>query len=177
MLDALQALGQHLIVGDFNLHHPLWGGPNVTQAHDAADLLLSGMVENQLELLLLLGTITREKNKERSTLDLVLATEKIATKVAPCQVINTFSGLDHLPIETTIQLEKAAQADLLPRRCFKRTILEAVQAKAQLLQQPNHQLGPHGIDEYVDYLVRFIQDLIEHSLSRPSGRSHGRTEQ
>jgi hypothetical protein len=46
MIDALQVLGQHLIVGDFNLHHPLWGGPNVTQAHDAADLLLSGMVEN-----------------------------------------------------------------------------------------------------------------------------------
>jgi hypothetical protein len=30
MLTALQAPGQHLIVGDFNLHHPLWGGPNVT---------------------------------------------------------------------------------------------------------------------------------------------------
>src|SRR5205823_752513 len=33
MLSALQMPGQHLIVGDFNLHHPLWGGRSVTQTH------------------------------------------------------------------------------------------------------------------------------------------------
>jgi hypothetical protein len=128
------------------------------------------MVENQLELLLPPGTITQEKNNERSTLDLVLGTKEIASRIATCQVIDTFSGSDHPPIETTIQLEKAVQVDLPPRYYFKRTNLEVVQAKAQLLQQPNYQLSPHRIGEYVDYLVRFIQDLIKQTvpLSKPS---------
>jgi hypothetical protein len=41
MLQAAQAPGQHLIVGDFNLHYPLWGGPRVTQTHAAADILVT----------------------------------------------------------------------------------------------------------------------------------------
>jgi Endonuclease-reverse transcriptase len=171
MLNALQAPGQHLIVGDFNLHHPLWGGPNVTQAHAAADLLLDGMIQYQLEMLLPPRTITREKNNERSTLDLVLGTEGIASKVATCQVIDTFSGSDHLPIETTIQLEKTVQSNPPARYCFKYTNLEEVQAEAQHLQQPNNQLNlnPQEIDIYIDYLVQFIQNLIERTvpLSKP----------
>jgi hypothetical protein len=94
---------------------PTMGRPNVTQIHEAADLLLAGMVQYQLELLLSLDTITREKNNERSTLDLALGTEGIAFRVATCQVIDTFSGSDHLPIETTIQLETTAQTD---RECL-----------------------------------------------------------
>lgn len=87
-----------------------------------------------------------------------------------CQITDAFSGSDHHPIKTTIQLEAAIQTDLPARRCFKRMKLEAVQAKPHLLQQPSGQLGPHGIDECVDYLVQFIQDLIEQAvpLSQPS---------
>ena len=84
MLQALQAPGQHLIVGDFNLHHPLWGGLDVPQTHAAADILIEGIVEHQLELLLPLGTITCEKNHKHSTLDLTLATEGLANRVANC---------------------------------------------------------------------------------------------
>ena len=138
MLRALQAPGQHLIVSDFNLHHPVWGGLRVLQAHAAVDILLEGMLEHKLELLLPLGTITCEKKNKRSTLDLVLGTEDLASRVIACQVTDAFSGSDHLPIETTIQLETAIQKDLPTHQCFKRTKLEAVQASAHLLQQPNH---------------------------------------
>jgi hypothetical protein len=102
MLQAVQAPGQHLVVGDFNLHHPLWEGQRVTQIHTAADILITGMLTQGLELLLQPGTITCENNNERSTLDLALATEQLASKVASCQVTKAFVGSDHLPIETTI---------------------------------------------------------------------------
>jgi hypothetical protein len=81
MLRALQTLGQHLIVGDFNLHHPLWGGPSVTQMHAVAGTLIDGIIEHQLQMLLPLGTITRKKNNEQSTLDLTLTTEMLANRV------------------------------------------------------------------------------------------------
>jgi len=84
MLRALQALGQHLIVRDFNLHYPLWGRPSVTQMHTAAEALTNGIIEYQLQMLLPPGTITREKNNEQSTLDLALATEVLASRVIVC---------------------------------------------------------------------------------------------
>jgi hypothetical protein len=52
MLQAIRAPGQHLIFGDFNLHHPLWCGIRITQLDAGAQTLLEGMIEHQLRLLL-----------------------------------------------------------------------------------------------------------------------------
>ena len=125
------------MVGDFNLHHLLWGGQRVTQSHAAADTLITGMLIQGLQLLLQPGTITREKNNERSTLDLALATEELASKVASCRVTKAFTGSDHLPIETTIQIDAAIQASPPRRRCFKKANLEMVQAGAKLTAAPS----------------------------------------
>ena len=78
--DALQQPGQHLIVGDFNLHHPIWGGPDVSRWHTGAELVLELMEEFQLELITPLGLITREKREQRSTLDLAISTLGIAQR-------------------------------------------------------------------------------------------------
>jgi hypothetical protein len=173
MLRALQTPGQHLIVGDFNLHHPLWGGPSITHIHAAAETLIDGIIENQLHMLLAPGTITREKNNEKSTLDLTLATEMLASRVVACRIIDTISGSDHLPIETTIQLKENIQTDRQTKRCFKRTNLGRVQTATELLQYPSSNLGPQGIDDYTDYLVQFIQDLIADTVPtiRPSDQA------
>ena len=84
------------------------------------------MLKHKLELLLLLETITGKKKNKHFTLDLVLSTEDLASRVIACQVTDAFSGSDHLPIETTIQLETAIQKDLPTCQCFKCTKLEAV---------------------------------------------------
>ncbi len=60
-LDHLNSLinpdEQHLIVGDFNLHHPAWGGLAVKEDQQA-EQLLTIMNEQQLSLLLPQGTVT-----------------------------------------------------------------------------------------------------------------------
>lgn len=48
---------QHLIVGDFNLHHPTWGGLGVEE-DPQAEQLAQMMDEHQLSLLLPQGSIT-----------------------------------------------------------------------------------------------------------------------
>jgi retrotransposon-encoded endonuclease len=101
-LTALQDPGQHLIVGDFNLHHPLWGGPEVRRAHTGAELIIQGAIENSLEFLLQPGTITRAKNAEQSTLDLALCTQGLSSFIAHCRITDDYSGSDHLPIETLL---------------------------------------------------------------------------
>ena len=136
-------------------------------------MLTDGIIEYQLQMLLPPGTITREKNNEQSTLDLTLATEVLASKVVACQITDIILGLDHLPIETAIQLDRSIQADEQTKRCFKRTNLGKVQAAAELLQPPGRSLGPQGIDDYTDYLVQFIQDLIADTVPiiRPSDQA------
>ena len=75
MLEAVQNSSQHLVVGDFNLHYTLWGGQDVRQQHARATQLIEAICISQLDLLLQLGTITREKhNNEPLTLDLALST-------------------------------------------------------------------------------------------------------
>ena len=107
MLDAVQAPSRHLIVGDFNLHHPLWGGPEIHQSHNGAELLIDGIELYNLDLLLPPGTITRKFNQQRSSLDLAISTPNLTSKVRSCSITDQFLGLDHRSIETIIEIEGA----------------------------------------------------------------------
>jgi hypothetical protein len=52
--------GDHVIVGDFNLHYPLWLGPSYPHQHILADTLIELIRNAGLELALPQGIITRE---------------------------------------------------------------------------------------------------------------------
>jgi len=56
--ELLQDPGEHIILGDFNLHHPMWNGPYTVTQHDAADQLLDYVELANLQLLLPPGSIT-----------------------------------------------------------------------------------------------------------------------
>ena len=73
-----------------------------------------------------------------------------------------FSGLDHLPIKITFQLERVTCTDL-----------RTVRAKPPQIQQPNNRLRLHEIDDYLNCLVKFIQHLIEQTVPL-RGHSHSR---
>ena len=49
---ALEVEGEHIVVGDFNLHHPLWTGEDYHHQHPEADQLLEILDQSELELLL-----------------------------------------------------------------------------------------------------------------------------
>jgi hypothetical protein len=52
VLEAVQTPGRHLIVGDFNLHHTMWGRHRVSQNHAGAAPIIDCICTNQLDLLL-----------------------------------------------------------------------------------------------------------------------------
>ena len=66
-----------MVFGDFNLHHPLWGGRTLLSQHAYADKLIDITEEHNLVQLTLPGTITYSQNGE-STIDLAFATSGIA---------------------------------------------------------------------------------------------------
>jgi Endonuclease-reverse transcriptase len=72
---ALRMPGEHIVVGDFNLHHPLWCAPEYKYQYKLAEDVLTSMRDAGLELALPPGTITREAQRgeirEETTIDLV----------------------------------------------------------------------------------------------------------
>jgi len=69
--ELLRAEGEHILLGDFNLHHPFWGGVTVTCADNAADDLIRATEAAGLSLATEAGMETWVKGISRSTLDLV----------------------------------------------------------------------------------------------------------
>ncbi len=61
-----------ILLGSFNLHHPLWGGDQAN--NDTLDeIFISFYTAHFLDLLLPQGTITRSEKGHETTIDLVLA--------------------------------------------------------------------------------------------------------
>ena len=58
LAEALIQPGEHVVVGDFNLHHPYWCGPFRVTQHAMADVLLNIGEQHDLEQMLPAGTIT-----------------------------------------------------------------------------------------------------------------------
>lgn len=105
LAQALRMEGSHVVVGDFNLHHPLWGGSVYPHQHTMADTLIETMRSAGLELALPQGTITREAMRgnivERTTIDLVWLSVDLMPRLVQCKVSRELEqSSDHLPITT-----------------------------------------------------------------------------
>jgi endonuclease/exonuclease/phosphatase family metal-dependent hydrolase len=102
---------------DFNQHDQLWGGENVSRERQGeADPIIDLMSEHALRSLLPRGTKTWQRGNHESTIDLVLASEELATLVVKCTVYTTEHGSDHRAIQTTFDvatLERVVEARLL----------------------------------------------------------------
>lgn len=112
---AAQKDGEHVVVGDLNLHHPAWGGIYIPVTDRNSEDLLSVIKEYGLQLLLKKGIITYEEVGHQSTIDLVFATPFIAKSLIFCKVSQDNEyGSDYYPIITrfnlqTIQREEQAR--------------------------------------------------------------------
>ncbi|KAJ5244945.1 hypothetical protein N7489_005041 [Penicillium chrysogenum] len=77
--------GQHVVVGDFNLHHPLWSQTTQSQQEDEdAEDLISIMGDRDMQLLTQRGAVTYEGlvygNHVETTLDLTWASRSLAER-------------------------------------------------------------------------------------------------
>jgi endonuclease/exonuclease/phosphatase family metal-dependent hydrolase len=99
-----------IVLGDINLHHPLWGGRTMLSQHIYADRFIDITEEHNLTQLTLPGAVTWSARGSESTIDLTYTTEFIASMVLKCIVRHDLDQhSDHYPIATTIQLQVAKQ--------------------------------------------------------------------
>ena len=72
---SLESDGEHILLGDFNLHHLYCSSPSQPTQHVAANQLLNLVPEKKLLLTLPKGTVTWEARGSYSTIDFVFMTE------------------------------------------------------------------------------------------------------
>ncbi|KAJ5559443.1 reverse transcriptase [Penicillium frequentans] len=98
-------LGRQVIVGDFNLHHPLWSTCRQARLQDADADELIGISGQGLELLTERGMVTYDGNvfghDIESTIDLTWASTALAERTVRCDAQRRWLfAADHLPVLT-----------------------------------------------------------------------------
>ena len=95
-----------LILGDFNSHDQLRGRNNrVENRQGEADQIIDVIATHNLQSLLPRGTKTWQRCNQETTIDLVLASEKLAEDRVRCAIHPTEHGSDHRAIETTFSID------------------------------------------------------------------------
>lgn len=95
----------HLIVGDFNIHHPSWGG-HIIRLDIRAFRLLELIDKFNLSQHLPPGTATYISSiASKSTLDLVFTSTSLIDRIQMCNVVEELDhDSDHMPIGTVLDL-------------------------------------------------------------------------
>lgn len=108
-----------VVAGDFNRHDQLWGGEGVLPYRQGeADPIIDFMSGWGLESLLPSGTKTWQNRRHSSTIDLMLASEELASSVLSCRIHDAEHGSGHRAIETRFDVDLPERA-IQPRLLFK----------------------------------------------------------
>ena len=169
----IQEPGEHLLLGDFNLHHPNWNNPNRYSYHKEADTLVELTEDRGMELISPHNKPTWNARGHESVIDLVFATLGVKEAVNNCGTHQEFRyGSDHIPIYTELDLsveERTSRA----RRAWKTADPEKVAREAEVL---NAFLSTEPIstteeaDVYLDKMLEDLKSIIENTVpwAKPS---------
>lgn len=166
----------HIVLGDFNLHHPRWGGSTCVSIDQEAETLIDVMNELQLTCILPPGTITRRRGRQETTIDLAWVSAGLRDTVVLCAVDPAFDqDSDHLPIVIELMLRTESTPPKKGRNWNK--------ANYNALHQylVNHQpltralVNPQDIDTYADELTIVIQEAISHAVPWAKPSQYART--
>ena len=181
LAETIRALGSNpeiVVLGDFNLHHPLWsavhrrggGGPSARE-------LITMIEDFQLQLLTAPGAPTHRWKEGESTIDLTFASEDLASHVTRCQIDRTLDcDSDHLPIATVINWSWQPAPPGKKRLWAKtnpETLRQVVKERLSRLSNAPELSGEDDINTFVETIVNALDAGIEASTpwSNPSPRS------
>ncbi|EKG09366.1 Reverse transcriptase, partial [Macrophomina phaseolina MS6] len=96
---------QHIVLGDFNLHHPLWTGAEYSHQDREADELIDLLERFSLHLASPPAIPTFARKDAQTTIDLAFVTAGILEHLVRCQVREDLQqDSDHIPISTVVDL-------------------------------------------------------------------------
>jgi len=173
VLTSLQ--GEHLVVGDFNLHHPLWSRPGYEHIHTEADELIDLAADHELTQLLPRGTITFERQGEgetgmqQTTIDLVWSTYQLADRLVRCQAQRRWlNAADHVPILTELDLSLPARPKIV-RKDWRATDWETF---LKQMSEQDWYLPPLSSTGDIDKAVKWLVEAIFRAAAEATPEAH-----
>jgi exonuclease III len=158
---------EQVLLGDFNLHHPMWGCPDVRHIDPESEDLITIIEDFNLSSTLRPGAITYEERTSRSTIDLCLVTAGLVDRVVRSQVDRDLDhDSDHLPISTAIDT-RVQQLKATPKRDWKRLNEQTYQkALKQALPPLRRPANKTALDTYVREIIGAIQKAVNKAVPR-----------
>ena len=99
-----EAKGEIILLGDFNAHHPSWGGPQAA-CEAQSEHLRTATIASGLSLLTPCGLPTWKRGNQQSVIDLTFASEAVRDLVQFCGPMDHWATMqDHIPIDIQIAL-------------------------------------------------------------------------
>ena len=147
-----------LLVGDFNLHHPLW------DLHGRESRLSSELVSEahrrRLTLLTPFGEVTRYSHNHRtSTIDLAWASQGIN---ATCTSIDSLTGSDHIAQCVRIETDSSPLSPA-PRYQWQKIDpdLALAEATCRFQNLPPTLQSPTEIDQFADWVIEQLNHIAD----------------
>ena len=160
----LLASGEHIVLGDFNLHHPYWSGPTRLTQHAAADTLIDVIDSAELSLTLLRGSITWEARGSQSIIDLIFMSETMASRLVHCMTrADMGQSSDHIPVSTRLCLG-SEPALVKRRRAWKLLDMEKLREAEKNAPSSRTPQTIQDIEHYTEEIRHFLQTIIEVSV-------------
>ena len=161
---------EHIALGDFNLHHESWGGPEASTAHiEKSEELLLVMQRWELEQMVPVGTATYKESTGKSTIDLIFATPLLSESLVCCKIAEDFDhDSDHQPIlsEWTLQMiDKPADSRRLLAKMDCVLLIKTLQENLASIS-PLSSKTAKELDEKVISLVEAIDTAMDASIPR-----------
>lgn len=176
-MTQLDSLNEVIVLGDFNLHHPLWSTAHGRIENRAEAVHLLTIVEaSQLRLLTTPGTRTHRWKGGTSTIDLIFAAEGLADRVIHCKIDKRLDcDSDHLPISLTLNWDWQQPAPTRKRLWSKMDVMSLRKVVQERLPRPDtvDLETKENVDKFVGLIVEAVQAGIDASTpwSDPSPRS------
>jgi hypothetical protein len=105
-LDETDPSDQIVLLGDFNLHHPAWGGRS-SRTEAMAERLLTEASARSLELCTPPGEATWRRGQSSTVIDLTFATQDICERLVVCGPRDDWALTpDHIPIQIEFEADQ-----------------------------------------------------------------------
>jgi exonuclease III len=166
---------EQVLLGDFNLHHPLWGGLNREATNPESEDLIDIIGDFALHNTLPPGTVTYEEGRAQSTIDLCLVTTGLIDRVIKSEVDRDMDhDSDHLPISTILdlavqRLEKRLRKNW--KRLDEKLYTKTLRHSLPPLRRP---LTKTALDTYTSEVTSAIQNAISKAVPDTLPSSHAR---
>ena len=171
LAQALRRDGEHVILGDFNLHHPMWNNQGRFSYHRMADQLIEITQDKDMTLGLPKHSVTWNARGQESIIDLVFLTPEAYQAMVRCEPREDLGqGSDHIPIVTELEWHWQ-ELPTVKRRLWKKLEEEEtakqVELGANALDRHLRGLSTQtktDIDIYVETLNKGLQEIIEECI-------------